>query len=135
MRMNLIDPDDTITLGVPNYSHGIHVDGAERWVQLSGQVGVAPDGTVYPGFEPQCRQAFQNIRACLRDAEMGFDDVVMLRIFLIDREDLESLRKIRAEFFGARRFPSTLVFVSGLVNPAWKVELEVTAAAGEQEPG
>lgn len=129
MRMNLIDPDDAVTLGVPNYSHGIHVEGAQRWVQLSGQVGVAPDGTVSPEFEPQCRQAFQNIHACLRDAEMGFEDVVMLRIFLIDREDLESLRTLRAEFFGARCFPSTLVFVSGLVNPAWKVELEVTAAA------
>ena len=98
-------------------------------MQLSGQVGVAPDGTVAPGFEAQCRQAFANIEACLRDARMGFDDVVMLRIFLIDREDLAQLREIRAAFFGARRFPSTLVFVSGLVNPAWKVELEVTAAA------
>ncbi len=129
MRVNLIDPDDIVALGVPNYSHGVHVEGAHRWVQLSGQVGVAPDGTVAPGFEAQCRQAFANIEACLRDARMGFDDVVMLRIFLIDREDLAQLREIRAAFFGARRFPSTLVFVSGLVNPAWKVELEVTAAA------
>ena len=129
MQMNLIDPDDTIALGVPNYSHGIQIEGAQRWVQLSGQVGVAPDGRVSSDFEQQCRQAFQNIHACLRDAEMGFNDVVMLRIFLIDREDLDSLRKIRSEFFGTRCFPSTLVFVSGLVNPAWKVELEVTAAA------
>ena len=129
MRMKLIDPDDAVALGVPNYSHGIHVEGAHRWVQLSGQVGVAPDGTVSPQFEPQCRQAFCNIQACLRDAGMGFDDVVMLRIFLTHREDLEALRNIRAEHFGARCFPSTLVFVSGLVNPAWRVELEVTAAA------
>lgn len=48
---------------------------------------------------------------------MGFNDVVMLRIFLTHREDLESLRNIRAEYFGARCFPSTLVLVSGMVNP------------------
>lgn len=129
MPMNLIDPDDIVALGVPNYSHGVHVEGSDRWVQLSGQVGVEPDGTVPPGFEAQCRQAFRNIEACLRDASMGFDEVIMLRIFLINREDLEALRSIRAEVFGERCFPSTLVFVSGLVNPVWKVELEVTAAA------
>ena len=129
METKLIDPQDVVVLGVPNYSHRIQVEGAQRWVQLSGQVGVAPDGSVPPGFGSQCRQAFLNIQACLRDAGLGFDDVVMLRIFLLEREDLEVLRTIRAEFFGTRCFPSTLVFVSGLVNPAWKVELEVTAAA------
>ena len=62
MQMDLIDPDDIVSLGVPNYSHGIQVQNASRWVQLSGQVGVAPDGTVSPEFEVQCRQAFRNTR-------------------------------------------------------------------------
>ena len=59
---------------------------------------------------------------------MGIDDVVMLRIFLTRREDLAALRKVRGEIFGDRCIPSTLVFVSGLVDPDWLVELEVTAA-------
>ena len=92
-------------------------------------VGVAPDGSTETGFEAQCRRAFSNIAACLQDAEMDFGHVVMLRIYILDRADLASLRQIRAEFFGDRQFPSTLVIVSGLVNPDWKVELEVVAAA------
>lgn len=128
MQFQTIDPASIINLNVPNYSHGIQASGARNWVQLSGQVGVAPDGSVPEDFTEQCRQAFSNIGACLAQAAMTSENVVMLRIFLIDREDLADLRRVRAEFFGDRKLPSTLVFVSGLVDPDWRVELEVTAA-------
>ena len=59
---------------------------------------------------------------------MEFNDVVMLRIYLTDRSDLQAFRQIRSEFFGGRQFASTLVVVSGLVDPAWRVELEIVAA-------
>lgn len=60
---------------------------------------------------------------------MEFDDVVTLRIYLTDRSDLAAFRRTRSKFFGERKLSSTLVFVSGLVDPAWKVELEIVAAA------
>lgn len=129
MKVASINPPDIVDLGVPNYSHGMLVHDASRWLHLSGQVGVGPDGTLSLAFEDQCRQAFQNIAACLRDASMGFDDVIMLRIYLTDRSDLANLRQVRSEFFGDRQLSSTLIFVSGLVDPSWKVELEIVAAA------
>lgn len=128
MTVTTIDPADIVTLDVPNYCHGMLVDNAERWLHLSGQVGVRPDGTVSDHFDDQCRQAFRNIAACLSDADMSFDDVVMLRIYLTDRSDLAALREIRSAFFGDRQLSSTLVFVSGLVGENWRVELEIVAA-------
>ncbi len=125
-----LNPADIVDLGVPNYCHGLHLKEVNEWVQLSGQVGVAPDGTVAENFDEQCRQAFSNIDACLRQAGMGPQDIAMLRIFLISREHLGALRKIRKEYLGDLQIPSTLVFVSGLVGPNWLVELEVTAAKG-----
>lgn len=130
MKTSLLNPSDIVDLPVPNYCHGMLVEDAARWVHLSGQVGVRPDGSVAPDFESQCRQAFANIGACLRDAGMGLGNVVMLRIYLTNREDLQALRQVRADVFGDRKFSSTLVFVSGLVDPAWRVELEIVAAAG-----
>ena len=44
------------------------------------------------------------------------------------QNDLADLRRVRGEVFADRRLPSTLLFVSGLVDPKWRVELEVTAA-------
>ncbi len=126
---HLINPADIVALNVPNYAHGALAEGATRWLHLSGQVGVSPDGATEVGFEAQCRRAFANTAACLRDADMTLDHVVMLRIYLTRREDLAALRVIRGETFGTRQFPSTLVFVSGLVNEDWLVELEVVAAA------
>ncbi len=128
MQAQTIDPTSIVNLNVPNYTHGVSVTGANRWVQLSGQVGVGPDGSVADSFEGQCGQAFENIRACLAEAGMAPDDVTMLRIFLTRREDLNTLRAVRRAFFGDRVLPSTLVFVSGLVGPDWRVEMEVTAA-------
>lgn len=126
---SLINPTDIVALNVPNYAHGALAEGATKWLHLSGQVGVAPDGTTEQGFEAQCRRAFANISACLRDGDMTLDNVVMLRIYLTRREDLAALRVIRSEVLGDRRFPSTLVFVSGLVGEDWLVEIEVVAAA------
>lgn len=129
MPTTKIDPADIVSLGVPNYSHGALTGGATKWLDLSGQVGAEPDGSVSANFEGQCRRAFSNIAACLRDAGMEFNDVVMLRIYLTDRSDLQAFRQIRSEFFGDRRLPSTLVIVSGLVDPACRVELEIVAAS------
>ena len=128
MTARLIDPKDIVPLSGPNYAHGALAAEAVNWLHLLGQVGVAPDGATEQGFEAQCRRAFENVRACLRDASMDLNHVVMLRIYLTRREDLAMLRQVRSETFGARRFPSTLVFVSGLVDPDWLVELEAVAA-------
>lgn len=128
MKKQHLAPDDIVTMKIPNYAHGTMVEGAEKWVHLSGQIGIAPDGTPREGCEAQTRQAFENIIACLREADMTIDNVVMLRIYLTNRDDLAALRKVRGEVFGDRVCPSTLVYVAGLVQEHWVVELEVVAA-------
>ena len=123
-----LDPDGIVTLGVPNYTHGMVSEGARRWLHLSGQVGVNPDGSTADGTLAQCRRALANVGALLEAGGMTPDDIVHMRIFLLDRGDIPALRQARGEFLGARVIPSTLVLVSGLVDPAWKVEIEVVAA-------
>ncbi|MEM7546519.1 MAG: RidA family protein [Pseudomonadota bacterium] len=128
MKKTPLAPADIAVMKVPNYAHGMVAEGATRWVHLSGQIGIAPDGTAREGCEAQTRQAFENIIACLRDADMTLDNVVMLRIYLVNRDDLPALRKVRGEMFGDRLCPSTLIYVAGLVQEHWVVELEVVAA-------
>ena len=70
-----------------------------------------------------------NIGMLLEAAGMTRDDVAHLRIYLLDRDDIPALRQARTEFFGSDKvIPSTLVLVSGLVKPEWRVELEIVAA-------
>jgi enamine deaminase RidA (YjgF/YER057c/UK114 family) len=129
MKKTTINPTDIVAMNIPNYAHGMMAEGAGRWLHLSGQIGIAPDGTAREGCEAQTRQAFENIIACLREADMTLDNVVMLRIYLTNRDDLAALRKVRGEMFGDRVCPSTLVYVAGLVQEQWVVELEIVAAA------
>ena len=125
-----IDPADIVKLNVPNYTHGRLVEGAKDWLLLSGQIGVRPDRTWSDDFEAQADQAFNNIKACLRDAGMTMENVVFTRIYLTRREDLDGFRKVRSAHLGDDRIPSTLLFISGLAHPDWRIEVEIVACRG-----
>ena len=47
------------------YSLAMEVSGAERWLHLSGQVGVKKDGSTPPGAEGQMEECWAKIFAIL----------------------------------------------------------------------
>jgi 2-iminobutanoate/2-iminopropanoate deaminase len=112
----------------PNYSHGIEVPPNARWLYISGQVGAGRDGKVLEGIEAQTRQALENLKAILAAAGMGLADVVKMTTYLIDEEDLDGMRKIRAQQLGEHRPASTLVIARRLAQPGYLVEIEAIAA-------
>jgi len=111
------------------YSHGIIVEGAERRLIISGQVGMATDGSVPTTGEGQIAQAFANLRAVLDANGMRIDNVVKTTTFLTDRALLASFRTARGAVFGDHAPASTLLFVAGLADPRFMVEIEAEAVA------
>ena len=92
-----------------------------------GQVGIAPDGQVPQDFEAQCAQAMGNAEAVLEAAGMGMSDVFRLTYYLVRREDLPALNRLRlARWHGIRPAVTTLL-VAGLVRPELLVEIDVWA--------
>jgi len=59
---------------------------------------------------------------------MTLQDIVKTTIYLVDRGDYATFAKVRAEILNGHKPASTLVYVSGLVKPEWKVEIDVIAA-------
>jgi enamine deaminase RidA (YjgF/YER057c/UK114 family) len=57
------------------------------------------------------------------------DDVVRTRMFITDAADADEVGRAHGELFGVARPVATMVVVAGLLDPAWKVELEVEAIA------
>ncbi|MFC4039972.1 RidA family protein [Dactylosporangium siamense] len=125
---HLIRPD-----GLPpvnGYSHAVRFSGA--MVAVSGQVPVDGAGQLIGADDPeaQVRQVFTNLAAALAAAGSGLDRVVKLTVYLTDLADLAVFRTVRDEFIDPAAPPaSSLVQVSGLVHPAFRVEVDALAVA------
>jgi 2-iminobutanoate/2-iminopropanoate deaminase len=111
------------------YSHGVEAPDNARWLYVSGQVGVTPEGKIAEGAEAQIEQAWRNVLSVLAAAGMGARDLVKVTTYLVNRADLATARTTRDRMLQGAEPASTLIFVSGLASPEWLVEIEAIAAA------
>jgi 2-iminobutanoate/2-iminopropanoate deaminase len=111
------------------YTHAIEVSGDYRRLIISGQVGMALDGSVPTSPEGQIAQALANLRAVLSANGMAVENIVKTTVFLTDRGLLDTYRQARSAMFGGHAPASTLLFVAGLADPRWVVEIEAEAVA------
>ncbi|MGI9336423.1 MAG: RidA family protein [Gammaproteobacteria bacterium] len=123
---------DSMAAPFSSYSQGVEIPAGARTIYVAGQVGVQPDGTVPDGMEEQTAQALRNIQTVLREKGMDLEDLVETRTYMISKDDLPGYRAGRAKVLGtgggAPRPAAALVFVAGLAQPAWKIEICAVAA-------
>ena len=110
------------------YAHGVEVESHARLLLGAGQTGVELDGTVPEGIEDQARIVWSNMKTILAEANMGIADIVQLNMLLIDRADRDGAMTVRDAELGPHRPASTLMYISGLANTAWKIEIDFIAA-------
>jgi enamine deaminase RidA (YjgF/YER057c/UK114 family) len=123
-----VNPDTVHSTG-GRYAHAIRVEGAAKRLVISGQIGVAPDGTVIEEGEKQIDQALANVKAILAAEGMTFHDVVKMTVFLTDPALIPAWRTARGAAMEGAVTASTLLVVAGLADPRFKVEVEAEAAA------
>jgi enamine deaminase RidA (YjgF/YER057c/UK114 family) len=110
------------------YSHTATVPAGTELVFLSGQVAVRVDGTTPSTIGEQADLVFGNIVELLRVQGLSPTDIVKLTTFMVVGQDGDAVRAARIRHLGAHRPASTAVFVAGLVEPQWLVEVEAIAA-------
>lgn len=115
---------------VVGYSRAVRVN--ER-VVVAGTAPQWPDGTVDPDPAAQARRCFAIIGDALEAAGAAFADVVRSRIYLVDAGDFTAISEVHGEVFSEIRPANTTVVVAGLLDPAWKVEIEVEAVVVERD--
>jgi len=113
---------------VAPYSHAVEAGGL---VFVTGQLATDPDDDSLPmpaGIEAQTTQVMDNLRRVLAGVGLGFEQVVMVRIFLTDFErDYAAMNAIYARHFAADRRPArTTVGVTRLARGAI-VEIDLIA--------
>jgi enamine deaminase RidA (YjgF/YER057c/UK114 family) len=117
-------------IGAPlaRYSHAVEVQAGARLLVCSGQLGLAPGGSVPESAEDQAVLCFEAIGACLAAAGMGFGDIVRLNAYVTERAHMAAYMAVRDRYVGPEPPASTLMIVSGFTRPEFKVEVEALAA-------
>jgi enamine deaminase RidA (YjgF/YER057c/UK114 family) len=115
---------DMASLG---YSH-ISVAEPGRLAFLSGQVAAVPGGENMPeDIAGQAELATASLAAALKDLEATAQDVVMLRVYVVNATSElfgQAISPLRELFAGA--MPSiTTIGVQALYRPEFKVEIEM----------
>ena len=110
------------------FSHGIELSGPQRTLYIAGQVATDASGHIPGNIEAQCHLVWDRIEKLLQDAKMTLTDVVKTTVFLTSAGDVESFRKVRAQRLGDVAPASTLVIITQLVRPEYKVEIEAIAS-------
>ncbi len=111
------------------YSQLVSVEPHRRWVYLSGQIGVTPEGVLPDSAEGQMKQTWANLLALLAAEGLGPEHLVRINAF-ITRQDLTGLfRETRDAALDGAQPASTLLVVAGLAHPDWVVEIEAVAAS------
>jgi 2-iminobutanoate/2-iminopropanoate deaminase len=112
-------------------SHYCHVVKAGDHIWLSGMVGVSADGSMPEDTAEQFQIALDTIDRCLRHAGGRPDQVVKVLVFMTDITERAAINPARIAYFGEHKPASSLVEVSGLVDPRMKVEIEAVAYIGD----
>jgi enamine deaminase RidA (YjgF/YER057c/UK114 family) len=111
------------------YSHQIEVSAAERWLVMSGQVGMRPDGSVPDEPAAQLDVALANVLRNVEAAGLTVDALVKLTIYLVDEIPPADRAAVLRRHLGEGAPCMTLVYVPRLAAPPLRVEVDAWAAA------
>ena len=67
----------------------------------------------------------------LRELGAGPEHVVRTRVYIVNPADWEAVGRAHGEVFGAHRPASAMLVIAGMLDPAWKVEIEADAILPE----
>jgi enamine deaminase RidA (YjgF/YER057c/UK114 family) len=86
-------------------------------------------GEADPPADPyaQAKRCLEIILAALAEVGAGPEHVVRTRAYLTSADDWKEVGRAHGEVFAEVRPATAMIVVSGLLDPRWRVELEVDA--------
>ena len=95
-------------------------------IYTSGQIPVAPDGSISDNISEQTRQALKNLKAVVEASGSSFDKVVKTTVFITDMAQFGEINAVYAEFFSEPYPARSCVQVAALPKG---VSIEIDAIA------
>ena len=101
-------------------------------VYLSGALGIDATGKLADGMAAQARLAMDNLGAGLKQAGLGWGDVVKCTVMLDDMKDWPAFNQVYVTYFPDGKFPARSAFGADGLALGALVEVECIAYAGKQ---
>ena len=112
--------------------------GFTRGLRRGRRVEIAGTAPIPEAGEDVAETAYDQMLRCgeiaikaLEQLGSSADEVIRTRMFITDAADADAIGRAHGELFGAARPVATMVVVAGLLDPAWKIELEIEALTGD----
>lgn len=103
-----------------------------RRILVSGTAPIGPDGESFEGgaYE-QALRCFEIALEAITALGGSKEDVVRTRMFLVDASDWREVGRAHGDTFRGVDPAATMVVAAGLLDPSWRVEIEVEAQLAE----
>jgi len=96
------------------------------WIFVSGTTGYDyADMRISEDPAEQAEQCFRNVRSAVDALGGAWEDMIRIRVYVADAVDVPAVMDVVGRHCRAVR-PANTTVVSALVDPAMKVEIEVT---------
>ena len=111
---------------IVGYSRAVRVGNV---INVSGTAASDKDGQIVGVGDPYAQTVFilRKIEDALKELDAELSDVVRTRIFTTDIGRWQEIGKAHGKFFGTTRPATSMIQVSGLIDPAMLVEIEAEA--------
>ncbi|WP_371364021.1 Putative aminoacrylate peracid reductase RutC [Sporomusa rhizae] len=132
-KIAYINPENMMT--PRGFSQVVTVYGNHKTIYVGGQDAVDENGnTVGKGsLKLQTKQVLVNIEKALAAAGAGLENVIKWNVYLVQGQNPQEGFEVFREKWGSRQNPPTLtvLFVAGLANPEWLIEIDAIAVITE----
>ncbi len=101
---------------------------AGHHVSVAATAPIMPDGGEPPADAyGQAKRCLDIISTALEEAGASVREVVRTRCYLVTADDWEEVGRAHGEVFADVRPASTMIVVTGFIDPRWRLEIEADA--------
>ncbi|MEP6900454.1 MAG: RidA family protein [Actinomycetota bacterium] len=111
----------------PDYIHALEVRNPNRFLYVSGTMGLDEQGIAGKTLSEQLTLIWSNIQTILESANMSVRNIVRITSYLRDASYAEENQNARIKALKGHIVPTTAIVVQTLVDD-WLVEIEIIAA-------
>jgi enamine deaminase RidA (YjgF/YER057c/UK114 family) len=128
-KMEHINPEGLIRN--PAFSQIITTEGNGKTIYIGGQNAVNEEREIIGKDDilQQTEQVMKNLEIALKSCGAGFDNLVKLNIHIVQGQNAYGAFQVSQKFLGQSSNPPiiTVLFVAGLINPGFLIEIDAIA--------